>query len=96
MTSEEKRMLDMAQTEIYRELRQAAECHRQTRKWVMSWIEPGMKMIDIWYIISNLKIVFYNFIFNSERLEDMNRRLIKEKGLEAGLAFPTGRINFFC
>jgi hypothetical protein len=49
-TSEEKRMLDMAQTEIYRELRQGAECHRQTRKWVMSWIEPGMKMIDIWYI----------------------------------------------
>ena len=47
-TSEEKRMLDMAQMEIYRELRQAAECHRQTRKWVMSWIEPGMKMIDIW------------------------------------------------
>jgi len=48
MTNEEKRMLDMAQIEIYRELRQAAECHRQTRKWVMSWIEPGMKMIDIW------------------------------------------------
>ncbi|CAF1568949.1 unnamed protein product [Rotaria sp. Silwood1] len=73
MTSEEKRMLDMAQIEIYRELRQAAECHRQTRKWVMSWIEPGMKMIDI-----------------CERLEDMNRKLIKEKGLDAGLAFPTG------
>ena len=48
LTSEEKRMRDLAQTEIYRELRQAAECHRQTRKWVMSWIEPGMKMIDIW------------------------------------------------
>jgi hypothetical protein len=48
MNNEEKRMLDMTQIEIYRELRQAAECHRQTRKWVMSWIEPGMKMIDIW------------------------------------------------
>jgi hypothetical protein len=48
MTNEEKRMMDMAQMEIYRELREAAECHRQTRKWVMSWIEPGMKMIDIW------------------------------------------------
>jgi len=47
MTNEEKRMIDMTQIEIYRELRQAAECHRQTRKWVMSWIEPGMKMIDI-------------------------------------------------
>ncbi|CAF3975466.1 unnamed protein product [Rotaria sordida] len=73
MTNEEKRMLDMTQIELYRELRQAAECHRQTRKWVMSWIEPGMKMIDI-----------------CERLENMNRKLIKEKGLEAGLAFPTG------
>jgi hypothetical protein len=30
-------------------------------------------------------------LFFSERLEDMNRKLIKEKGLEAGLAFPTGR-----
>ena len=49
-TSEEKRMLDMAQSEFHRELRQAAECHRQTRKWVMSWIEPGMKMIDIWFV----------------------------------------------
>jgi len=36
------------------------------------------------------------YFFNSERLEDMNRKLIKEKGLEAGLAFPTGRIYFFC
>ncbi len=34
------------------------------------------------------------YFFNSERLEDMNRKLIKEKGLEAGLAFPTGRILF--
>jgi len=73
ITSEEKRMLDMTQVEIYREVRQAAECHRQTRKWVMSWIEPGMKMIDI-----------------CEKLENKNRELIKEKGLEAGLAFPTG------
>lgn len=73
ITSEEKRMLDMTQVELYREVRQAAECHRQTRKWVMSWIEPGMKMIDI-----------------CEKLENMNRVLIKEKGLEAGLAFPTG------
>ena len=51
VTSEEKKMLDMAQIELYRELRQAAECHRQTRKWVMSWIEPGMKMIDIWFVV---------------------------------------------
>ena len=33
----------------------------------------------------------YNYFFSSERLENMNRKLIKENGLEAGLAFPTGR-----
>ena len=35
-----------------------------------------------------------NFFVNfSEKLENMNRLLIKEKGLEAGLAFPTGLIE---
>ena len=29
------------------DLRQAAECHRQTRQWVQSWIKPGMLMTDI-------------------------------------------------
>jgi methionyl aminopeptidase len=27
--------------------REAAEAHRQTRKWVKSWMAPGMSMIDI-------------------------------------------------
>ena len=95
MTNEEKRMVDMAQIEMYRELRQAAECHRQTRKWVMSWIEPGMKMIDIWYVsLFILEKIFQNLNSISERLENMNRLLIKEKGLEAGLAFPTGKYSF--
>ena len=31
-----------------------------------------------------------SFFLFSERLENMNRKLIKENGLEAGLAFPTG------
>lgn len=30
------------------------------------------------------------FVIASERLEDCSRRLIKENGLKAGLAFPTG------
>lgn len=47
MTNEEKKALDMANTELYNEFRQAAEAHRQTRKYVQSWIKPGMKMIDI-------------------------------------------------
>lgn len=45
--NEEKRALDMASTELYKEFRQAAEAHRQTRKYVQSWIKPGMKMFDI-------------------------------------------------
>lgn len=73
MTSEEKKALDVAHTDFYRDLRQAAEAHRQTRRWVMSWIKPGMKMIDI-----------------CEQLEDCSRKMIKENGLSAGLAFPTG------
>jgi methionyl aminopeptidase len=48
MTNEEKRALDLAQGDLYGEFRQAAEAHRQTRKYVQSWIKPGMKMIDIW------------------------------------------------
>nr|WCZ58697.1 methionine aminopeptidase MAP-2 [Seculamonas ecuadoriensis] len=46
-TSEEKRALDRAQTPIYEDARWAAECHRQVRQSVQSWIRPGMRMIDI-------------------------------------------------
>lgn len=72
-TNEEKKALDAANIEFYKDLRQAAEAHRQTRKYVMSWIKPGMKMIDI-----------------AEKLEACSRQMIKENGLAAGLAFPTG------
>ena len=73
VTNEEKRALDLAQADFHRDLRQAAEAHRQTRKYVQSWIKPGMKMIDI-----------------AEKLEACSRQMIKENGLAAGLAFPTG------
>lgn len=74
VTNEEKRAIDRMNNEnIYKEARLAAEAHRQVRKYVQSWIKPGMKMIDI-----------------CERLEQTSRALINEKGLEAGLAFPTG------
>ncbi|CAL8376026.1 unnamed protein product [Arctogadus glacialis] len=72
-TSEEKRVLDKANEEMWSDFRQAAEAHRQVRAYVRTWIQPGMAMIDI-----------------CERLEDCSRRLIKESGLHAGLAFPTG------
>uniref|UniRef100_A0A914CUZ3 Methionine aminopeptidase 2 n=1 Tax=Acrobeloides nanus TaxID=290746 RepID=A0A914CUZ3_9BILA len=47
MTNEEKKALDHSYEEIYKEFRRGAESHRQTRKYVKSWIKPGMTMIDI-------------------------------------------------
>jgi len=46
-TSEEKRALDRINTDIYQELRQAAEAHRQTRQYMQRYIKPGMTMIQI-------------------------------------------------
>lgn len=70
---EEKRALDHFHTDIYNEVRLAAEAHRQTRKYMQKFIKPGMTMIEI-----------------CEELEKTARCLIKENGLTAGLAFPTG------
>ncbi|XP_058121586.1 uncharacterized protein LOC131282680 [Anopheles ziemanni] len=78
-TNEEKRALDRMHMDIYNELRQAAEAHRQTRQYMQKWIKPGMTMIEI-----------------CEELENTARRLIGEKGLEAGLAFPTGCSRNHC
>ncbi len=39
-------------------------------------------------------LFFFSILFFSsdmcEKLEDMSRKLINEKGLEAGIGFPTG------
>ncbi|CAL2038741.1 unnamed protein product [Caenorhabditis brenneri] len=72
-SNEEKKALDISYEEVWQDYRRSAEAHRQVRKYVKSWIKPGMTMIEI-----------------CERLETTSRRLIKESGLEAGLAFPTG------
>jgi methionyl aminopeptidase len=48
MTSAEKKELDSSFEDMYKDLRRAAESHRQTRKYIKSWIKPGMKMFDIW------------------------------------------------
>jgi len=45
--SEEARAIDRLQIDMYNEVRQAAEAHRQTRQYIQRWIKPGMKMIDI-------------------------------------------------
>ena len=47
VTNEEKKSLDMANNEMYKELRLAAEAHRQTRYFMQSYIKPGMTMIEI-------------------------------------------------
>ncbi|XP_054275389.1 methionine aminopeptidase 2-like [Macrosteles quadrilineatus] len=46
-TSEEARTLDRLHNDIYNEARHAAEAHRQTRKYIQSWVKPGMTMIEI-------------------------------------------------
>ena len=38
----------------------------------------------------NYCVLFFFFLPFSEKLEDCSRKLIKENGLNAGLAFPTG------
>merc|ERR1712223_338437 len=45
--SEEARAIDRLQLDMYNEIRQAAEAHRQTRQYIQKWVKPGMKMIDI-------------------------------------------------
>jgi len=45
--SEEARAIDRLQIDMYNEIRQAAEAHRQTRQYIQRWVKPGMKMIDI-------------------------------------------------
>jgi len=77
MTSEEKKYEDENNPnggmEYYNKVRQAAECHRQTRRYMQDVIKPGMKLIDI-----------------CNQLEDKNRELVEEAGLERGIGFPTG------
>ena len=72
-SSAEHKLKDKLMEDTIQNLRKAAECHRQVRKWVQSYVKPGMKLIDI-----------------CEKLEDLNRYLVNENGLEAGIAFPTG------
>lgn len=48
MGNAEKRALELASEDFYRDVRQAAEAHRQTRKYMMGYIKPGMTMVDIW------------------------------------------------
>eukprot|EP00877_Chromochloris_zofingiensis_P010686 jgi/Chrzof1/5871/Cz16g18240.t1 len=72
-TSAEKREQERLQWDMVNEVRQAAEVHRQVRKYMQSVIKPGISLFDM-----------------CETLEDSVRKLIEAKGLDAGIAFPTG------
>mmetsp|Transcript_33269 Transcript_33269/g.60983 ORF Transcript_33269/g.60983 Transcript_33269/m.60983 type:complete len:499 (+) Transcript_33269:63-1559(+) len=46
-TSAEKRELERLHAYDYEKIRRAAECHRQVRRYVQSYMRPGLTMIDI-------------------------------------------------
>ena len=71
--SEEKRHLERLQSGVLESLREAAEVHRQVRKYAQSIIRPGIRLADM-----------------CEAIEETNRRLVGERGLARGIAFPTG------
>lgn len=75
-TDEEKRALERADAvqSQYRDLRKAAEAHRQARKYARETIKPGMSMTRI-----------ANLIENSTRALTEGKDL-----LDAGIGFPTG------
>jgi len=73
ISNAELRELERLHNISYKEIRLAAECHRQVRKHMQSVIKPGMLMTDM-----------------CEQLENLNRTLVQENGLKAGIAFPTG------
>jgi len=72
-TSEEVREAERLIKDVYQDVRQAAEVHRQVRQHMKKKMVPGVKLIDM-----------------CEELENFSRTLIKENGLQAGIAFPTG------
>lgn len=46
-SEEEKKAIEQMHQDIYKEIRIAAEAHRQTRQYMRNYIKPGMTMIQI-------------------------------------------------
>ena len=46
-TSAEKREAERLISYDYEKVRRAAECHRQVRRWVQSWVRPGIPMVEL-------------------------------------------------
>ncbi|OQR68186.1 methionine aminopeptidase 2-like [Tropilaelaps mercedesae] len=53
LTSEEKKALELVSEQEYRELRLAAEVHRQTRQYIQRYVKPDMSMIHICETLEN-------------------------------------------
>ncbi len=47
VTSAEKKALDRVSEEMYNEIREAAEVHRQVRMDLQKWLKPGVAMLDV-------------------------------------------------
>mmetsp|Transcript_17793 Transcript_17793/g.27490 ORF Transcript_17793/g.27490 Transcript_17793/m.27490 type:complete len:427 (-) Transcript_17793:35-1315(-) len=47
ISSAEKREADRLSADIYEDVRRAAECHRQVRKFSQSFIKPGIRLVDM-------------------------------------------------
>lgn len=78
-TSEEKRHLDRMNQDFLTEYRQAAEVHREVRKYAQKTIKPGMTLTEIAEMIEN-----------GTRSLTGHNGLEEGDNLIAGVAFPTG------
>uniref|UniRef100_UPI002F91BF4A Methionine aminopeptidase 2 n=1 Tax=Thermochaetoides thermophila TaxID=209285 RepID=UPI002F91BF4A len=78
-TSEEKRYLDNMQSEFLNDYRQAAEVHRQVRKWAQGFVKPGKSLIEI-----------SEGIEDSVRALVGHPGLEEGDALKAGMGFPVG------
>ncbi|KAG9783389.1 peptidase M24A, methionine aminopeptidase, partial [Aureobasidium melanogenum] len=78
-TSEEKRHLDRMNNDFLQEYRQAAETHRQVRKWAQANIKPGMTLTEI-----------AEGIEDGTRALTGHPGLEEGDNIKGGVGFPTG------
>lgn len=78
-TNKEKRHLDLMNADFVNDFRQAAEVHRQVRKYARSFIKPGMGLTEIAEAIEN-----------GTRHLTGHMGLEEGDNIIAGVAFPTG------
>lgn len=78
-TNEEKREMDRDNMEFLTEYRQAAEVHREVRKYAQQNIKPGMSLTEIAEMIEN-----------GTRALTGHQGLEEGDNIKGGIAFPTG------